>query len=259
MYTHPYFKDPKIAGKIQVFVFSCQSENSKRRRQACAETWMPKLPSDFFESRFVVGNPKLPVESRLDGNILTLRCSDTYGGLPQKTKAVMQYALKMDYKFIIKCDDDTYIHPHRITRIPIIAHDICARWTTGLQPFPSSIWFPLGAFYSMSQHFMKTIYPFYQTYDGGEDWMIGKAMVDCHIPLDKYGTDLINPWGFDLNGSTCVGHWIDPNRMRKLNRLAHTNFFADQKDIKTQQQVRLDRLRKSGAATNCQSYAKTHI
>ena len=255
MYTHPYFKDPKIAGKIQVFVFSCQSENSKRRRQACAETWMPKLPSDFFESRFVVGNPKLPVESRLDGNILTLRCSDTYNGLPQKTKAVMQYALKMDYKFIIKCDDDTYIHPHRITRIPIIAHDICARWGTGWY----GVDFPFGTFYSMSQHFMKTIVPHYQTYDCGEDWMIGKAMIDCHVPLDKYGTDLINPWGFDLNGSTCVGHWIDPDRMRKLDRLAHANFFADQKAVRQQQQIRFDRLKKPGAVLNRQPYAKARI
>jgi len=247
MFAHPYFKDPKIAGKIQVFVFSCQSENSKRRRQACAETWMPKLPADFFESRFVVGDPKLPTESRLDGNILTLRCSDTYNGLPQKTKAVMQYALKMDYKFVIKCDDDTFIHPHRITRIPIIAHDICARWGR------NSVEFPFGACYSMSQHFMKAIFPFYKTHDGGEDLMIGKAIKNCHMSLDICRTNLINPWGFD--GTTCVGHWISPDRMRKLDKLAHANFFIEQKTVLQRQQL-LNRLKKPFAALSKIPYAK---
>jgi hypothetical protein len=211
--THPYPKSHTISGKIQIFVFSCQKEKSRLRRLACAQTWMSCLPSNY-EARFVIGDPNLPCEHKQDGNILYLRCNDTYRGLPYKTKAVLRYAKMKDFPLIVKCDDDTYVHPHRIDRIPLSSHEMCSFFWHKDSPDQRH---PTGAFYSLSRGLVAAIEPLYNEHGRSEDTQMGVALRRLPV-VDTYHTYEVNPFGFDME-SSCIGHWLNPDAMRFVHRL----------------------------------------
>ena len=85
-------------------------EGPNDQTQAIRETWAKDLEpfKDHVDLRFFYGRPSevqnrnpLPDEVFLD-------CPDSYGSLPLKTLGVCDYVVANNYKYVYKCDTDTF-------------------------------------------------------------------------------------------------------------------------------------------------------
>ena len=85
--------------KALIAIYTCGRPKYKERIQTLQETWIP-LAAPGTDIRFFDGE--------------RLGVPDDYFSLPQKTKALCKYALQHGYDYMLKVDDDTYIHPDRL-------------------------------------------------------------------------------------------------------------------------------------------------
>ena len=73
-------------------------------------TWVKLVPSTvdviFFYGR---GTVKVALEDEI-----VLDCDDSYQGLPDKVQSIIRWALNHEYDYLLKCDDDVVLSPHKI-------------------------------------------------------------------------------------------------------------------------------------------------
>ena len=101
--------------RIIVGILSCQKTGDRKR--AVEATWLRDLPQKNVVAYFLVGRPGQPAE--LAGNTLYLDSPDTYLGLSEKVVAFLEYAhAHLDYDYIFKCDDDTYVDFVELSEVP---------------------------------------------------------------------------------------------------------------------------------------------
>ena len=65
------------------------------------DTWIPNIP-EGLDYKFFLG----PSERAPRPDEVFLDCDDSYGGLPSKVQAVIQWALEHGYTNLAKVDDD---------------------------------------------------------------------------------------------------------------------------------------------------------
>jgi len=103
-------KSLKLHKNVVVFCVSCKAY--KDRVSACRDTWGKELTDKGVTVYYVVGDPEQKEKFNVQDDILYVKCPDSYGDLPEKTKLLAEYFttnyFHMDYMF--KCDDDTYIN-----------------------------------------------------------------------------------------------------------------------------------------------------
>jgi len=85
--------------KILIAIYTCSRPKYQARLQVLQETWLP-LAAPFHDIRFFDG--------------MRLGVPDDYWSLPQKTKALCKYAIQHGYDYLLKVDDDTYVHPDKL-------------------------------------------------------------------------------------------------------------------------------------------------
>lgn len=95
--------------KIHFFIITC-SKYLLSRGNIVRQTWLPRLIQDGYTYNFVVGIPTLKEESRIEGDILYLKCDDGYWSLPEKTFKMIQYAQSLNVDGLIKVDDDVVVN-----------------------------------------------------------------------------------------------------------------------------------------------------
>ncbi len=137
---------PQKQAKILVLIASCcgyvdyklrakDGKGTYEQRRACRLTWLKYAPTNV-EVMMVVGRGELgsePLVQQLD-------VDDGYWDLPAKMKAAFKLALeKFDFEWLVKCDDDTFMHLDRLVQYvntlpsrsrdiygaPIIGRDDC--------------------------------------------------------------------------------------------------------------------------------------
>ena len=88
-----------------------------RRVATVRETWAKTLKElrPDFDLRFFYGSPSS--HQAMQPDEVLLNAPDDYRGLVSKVKGVFQYALKHDYDFVLKIDDDTFLIRDVIERI----------------------------------------------------------------------------------------------------------------------------------------------
>jgi hypothetical protein len=90
-------------------------DGANDQTRACRETWVKdfapfqNVTVKFFYGKPAEGFPRQPLPDEV-----FLDCGDTYGDLPQKTVAVMRWAVENDFAFIYKCDTDTAVYAERL-------------------------------------------------------------------------------------------------------------------------------------------------
>lgn len=111
--------------KILVLVISCHhyerrtirakdADGCYQARRACRLAWMRELLPHNMQAFFIVGQTSEPIH---EPRVVQVEAQDDYWALPQKVLAGMRWALKKhDFDFIVKVDDDTFIHPERLAR-----------------------------------------------------------------------------------------------------------------------------------------------
>lgn len=85
------------------------ARHRKQWRDAIRNTWLPLVAQDKAQALFFVGRGE-PLEEA----VVELDCDDSYNGLPEKIRAITRWALSHSYQFMLKCDDDTVLHPEKI-------------------------------------------------------------------------------------------------------------------------------------------------
>lgn len=93
--------------KLLVVINSCHAYRHKR--DACRETWIPYLPpgTDHF---FFVGEGT----TELEPDVLPTPFEDSRGWNPHKAHHAFTHALRYDFDWLFRVDDDTFVVPERI-------------------------------------------------------------------------------------------------------------------------------------------------
>ena len=99
MTKHPVF----------LLVLSCAAHR-ETRQLAIRETWQRRIPSPW-KYFYVEGGAE---EARVEEDRLFLPVPDDYNHLAEKTFRAVEFLLgNYDFEGLLKCDDDTYVHPPR--------------------------------------------------------------------------------------------------------------------------------------------------
>ena len=91
-----------------IIIVSCQK--NKQKIDLIKRTWLKN--ARLYEYYFIIGVPNLEDEYKIEGDILYIRCSDDYLGLPEKMMKTYRYFSlhRPDVKGVLKIDDDNYIN-----------------------------------------------------------------------------------------------------------------------------------------------------
>lgn len=85
------------------------AKHRKPWRDAIRNTWLALVPKDKADVVFFVGRGE-PISEA----VVELDCDDSYRGLPEKIREITRWASSQGYDFMLKCDDDTVLHPEKI-------------------------------------------------------------------------------------------------------------------------------------------------
>ncbi|MGC9452341.1 MAG: hypothetical protein ACP5I4_12945 [Oceanipulchritudo sp.] len=99
--------------QVLLLVLSCRAHRDTRQR-AVRETWFAAVPA-HWRMLFVEGGADR--EARIQDDRLLLGVPDDYNHLAEKTfRAVETLLPRIPFAGILKCDDDTYLHPCRFEK-----------------------------------------------------------------------------------------------------------------------------------------------
>ena len=102
-------------------------------RTAIRTTWLPQIPRDKgIDAFFFVGRGA----AILDGdNVVELNCKDDYQSIPEKVRAISQWALEHGYDSMLKCDDDVILRPNDFISSGYEQHQYSGRANRHPQPY----------------------------------------------------------------------------------------------------------------------------
>ncbi len=112
----------------KILIAICSSHVHAARRAAVRETWLRRLPVSMQGVFFFGIGPKVSEPATV-----ALPVDDSYQALPAKVQAFFRYAeASLDFDYLFKCDDDTYLCAERLDELVDPACDLigsqdCAR------------------------------------------------------------------------------------------------------------------------------------
>ncbi len=130
-----------------IAVVSCAAHAEYRK--AIRETWLPLVPKDNADVLFFMGRGSTAVCS----DEIVLDCDDSYLGLPEKVRAIVQYALKGGWDYVFKCDNDVVLLPSKFLASGYETADFVGHKNSSKEdPVP-----PYGFLYGLSKRSMQII------------------------------------------------------------------------------------------------------
>lgn len=94
--------------KIPLGILSCKKY--VYRKESIQKTWLGQLDTTKYYPIFLVGDENLDTDYKLDGDILYLKCNDSYTGAVGKIKLYYKWCLKhTTSSHIWSMDDDVYV------------------------------------------------------------------------------------------------------------------------------------------------------
>lgn len=114
-YEYGEYKDKRI-GHVDAV--------SYERVRGVRETWAKYLPAfeRYVSLKFFYGSPSSEPRQLFNDEVF-LGVPDGYSSLPQKVKAIYQWALGKGYDYVFKCDDDTFLYLDRLMASGFEGHD----------------------------------------------------------------------------------------------------------------------------------------
>lgn len=205
--------------KILIAIASCAEHLN--RNTAVLETWASRdyfWQGDAFERRFNGVFIKL-----FTGRDLGV--SDDYKALPQKVKAICEYADVHEFDFLWKGDSDTFVWLDRLLTSGFERHDYCG-WTGGVVE-PSKEYASGGAGYWLSRKAFEIVANAQLTDDTCEDRWVGRVLYDAGIIVHRdtrYGTPQLfdtRPGNAFTDKTLLTYHPVSPKMMYELHRASH--------------------------------------
>lgn len=104
-------------GNVLIAIASCERDTKNGFNNAIRKTWLNGVTVDHV---FCIGHHGI---IPIFGDELLLDCKDDYLSLPDKTHALLKWAISKDYDHIFKCDTDTYVRVNKILASRYAKHD----------------------------------------------------------------------------------------------------------------------------------------
>ena len=95
---------------MKLFIAVMSAHSLRPRQEAVEATWFPHLTHNQEGCIFVGGGPLTRT-----GHLVQLPVPDDFGRLWVKVMAMFRFALDFQWDYLFKCDDDTYVFPHRLS------------------------------------------------------------------------------------------------------------------------------------------------
>lgn len=208
--------------RVLIAVITCENFR-QQRADHLRSGWVSEVQG--ADVRFFIGGQQGATKQRQDEVILD--CSDTYKTLPQKVRAMCQWALDEGIDYVFRCDDDVYCRPERLLASGFENHDYIGRLRGPSGGFPHP--YASGFSYWLSRRAMYQIVKYTsQPKDSAEDrWVAGQLLkggIECHpdyrYRIIKSATNAIsgNDGPRQGNDIISVGE-MDFDSMRKVHNL----------------------------------------
>lgn len=94
--------------KVLIAISSCEAYEQRDLNQPLRDTWLKDLP-DGWDYRFFHGRG-----SQRHDDVINLDVDDGMGGLTEKAKAKLRWAVGQGYDYVFSCFPDLYVVPHRL-------------------------------------------------------------------------------------------------------------------------------------------------
>lgn len=94
--------------RILVAISSCQSYEDSGLNQPLRDTWLQELPDDWDYKFFHGAN------SQTREDVINLDCPEGMGGLTEKAKMKLRWAVDHGYDYVFSCFPDLYARPERL-------------------------------------------------------------------------------------------------------------------------------------------------
>jgi hypothetical protein len=236
--SHNPFRDTLILmSQPAIIVLSCQAHRDCRQK-AIRDTWARRVP-EGVALYFVEGGHE---RTAIEGDRLLLPVPDGYDDLAEKCfHAVKLVLAKIKCSGIIKCDDDTYLHPQRCIDSVDTFGDYCGNPAEGQEQFPG---YAQGGCYWLSRKAMmkltETDFSYHADapwYKGNspmrklgerayrkstsiEDVMVGSLLAGAGIALkkDKRFCEQVRPIVY-LDTALFSNHYVSPSWMYRIHRM----------------------------------------
>jgi hypothetical protein len=199
---------PMFAMKTLIAITTCT--NNEERRVAVSATWMQLVP-DSVDAAFLTGRDY--GVSQFGDGLTHLDCPDTYRELPQKTLAIVRYAVDHDYELLIKVDDDTFLMPRPDYIAEFAKHDYFG--CVGQRGYCQ------GGCYSLSHKAMHAVLKHADLFTTGlEDATVGRALhAEGISPTHTDRIKVSHARGFPrLNNDIISAHYCSPATLRNIFR-----------------------------------------
>jgi hypothetical protein len=222
-----------------IVVVSCKAHRETRQR-AIRETWLRRLP-DGVHSYFVEGGHG--EAAIIDGRI-QLPVPDGYDDLAEKCFRAMELLSgELDFRGLVKCDDDTYLHAERCIGAmntfenyngkPTRGQDQFSRYAQGgcywlsraalqalvAEPFES---YSSAPWYKGNTRMRKLGERSYRETASIEDVMVGSILSNAGFELttDTRFHDQIRPTVYE-DATLISNHYVSPQWMYRIDRMGN--------------------------------------
>ena len=133
--------------KTLIAIVSCAAHAEYRK--AIRETWLPTVPKDTADAIFFMGRGSVSAAP----DEIVLDCDDSYLGLPEKVRSIVQYALKGGWDYVFKLDNDVVLLPNKLLASGYEHADFIGHQNSSKDnPRP-----PYGFLYGLSKRSMQII------------------------------------------------------------------------------------------------------
>lgn len=142
----PSFSDFKCV----VVVATCR-KYLRTRFEAVEQTWLRRMPQ-HWRTLGVYCDPGQETRVVENGNRVCFRGGDAYADVPAKDAFAFEYCVnKFEFDFLIRADDDTFVHTDRFSRFPVPA----AKYVGPLCPAAKPVPFAHGSLTVISRDLMS--------------------------------------------------------------------------------------------------------
>jgi hypothetical protein len=194
--------------RVKILIGICSCDRFPDRRRAIRETWLRHLPFGvsvvFFSGDCDAAN---------EPGLVSLPVPDTYEHLAGKVHCFYRYSLEhYKFEYLFKCDDDTYVRPERLCRLPrpgvhfLGSMEIHQGYAQG------------GAGYLMSRSMVEHFADQPAETTAPEDWLftqraIASGMTLASTPrLQGHGDQVP-----EIDNEFVTGHWLGPFEMQRVH------------------------------------------
>ena len=196
------------AARVKILIGICSCDRFSERRRAIRETWLRNLPFGI-NVLFFSGDAGETDEPGL----VSLPVEDSYEQLAAKVHCFYRYALEhYDFEYLFKCDDDTYVRPERLCRLPRSGVDFLGSMQV-LQGYAQG-----GAGYLMSRPMVKHFASETVTANRPEDVFFTERAIASGMALGS--TERLQGYGDqvpEVDNEIVTGHWLGPFEMKRVH------------------------------------------